>query len=150
MKRDSRLSVALHSLLHMSELEGMVTSEKLASLMVSSSVVFRRTMGGLRKAGIVRAEKGHGGGWQLARTLDQITLGDVYEALSVPTPFNIGPRDESPGCLVEQAVNRAIGHALDEAEARLMIQLRAVSLADLASDIQRNHSSRKKRPNTHV
>lgn len=137
MRCDSRLSVALHVLLHMGEANGPVTSESLGPRMALNPVVLRRTLGGLRDAGIVRAVKGHGGGWSLARPLEEVTLADVYAALGSPSLFGIGHHDERPGCLVEQAVNRALGNALDEAEARLLAQLRGISLADLAADVRR-------------
>lgn len=137
MRRDSRLSVALHALLHMQERAAPVTSEMLAEPMGMNPVVFRRTMAGLRDAGIVRSAKGHGGGWELARALEDVTLGEVYEALGTPELFGLGPRIESPGCLVEQAVNRAIVGALDEAKALWLARLREVSLADVAKDVRR-------------
>ncbi|WNG41552.1 Rrf2 family transcriptional regulator [Archangium violaceum] len=151
MKRDSRLSVALHVLLHMEEMAPVVTSEELGQLMKANPVVVRRTMAGLREAGILRSEKGHGGGWSLARKLDSVTLGDVYDALGTPTLFSIGPRDESPGCLVEQAVNHALGKVLGEAEALLMMQLRSISVADIAKSVHRDRSRpAKKRPDVHA
>lgn len=104
MRRDSRLSVALHALLHMSDAERL-TSEAIAAQMETNPVVIRRTMAGLRAAGIVRSEKGHGGGWSLVRRLSDVTLYDVYEALGEPTILAMGNRTESPGCLVEKAVS---------------------------------------------
>src|SRR5262245_19179746 len=107
MRRDSRLSVALHALLHMAD-AGLLTSERMAEQGETNPVVIRRTMAGLRAAGIVRSEKGHGGGWSLVRRLEDVTLYDVYAALGEPTIFAIGNRTESPGCAVELAVNRAL------------------------------------------
>src|SRR5262245_41218120 len=132
MRRDSRLSVALHVLLHLADEDSAVTSESLAKAMEMNPVVFRRTMGGLRKAGIVHSEKGHGGGFALSRPLSEISLGDVYAALGTPELFSIGPRMESPGCLVEQAVNRALGATLAEAEALVISRLGSITLASLA------------------
>jgi len=60
----------------------------------------------------------------------------VYDALGTPTLFAIGHRVESPGCLVEQAVNRTLGKALDQAEALFLAQLRSTSVADLATDVR--------------
>ena len=140
MRRDSRLSVALHVLLHMDELDAAVTSEALGPMLELHPVVLRRTMAGLRQAGIVRADKGHGGGWSLARRLDAVSLHDVYAALGTPALFSIGPREESPGCLVEQAVNRSLGKALERAEASLLEELGNVSLADIAADVRRKGS----------
>src|SRR5262245_23249210 len=80
MRRDSRLSDVLHVLLHMAEHSGPVTSEVLARALTTNPVIVRRVMAGLRERGYVRSEKGHGGGWVLARDLAEITLRDVYEA----------------------------------------------------------------------
>jgi Rrf2 family protein len=134
MKHDSRLSVALHVLLHMSETEGAVTSGALGPMMKTNPVVLRRTMAGLREAGIVRSEKGHGGGWSLARALDAVTLGDVHDALGMSSPFQIENREQRPTCLLEQAVNRALGGALAEAEALLLRRLRETTVADVLAD----------------
>ena len=108
MRRDSRLSGVLHVLLHLAEHRGPVTSEVLAKAMHTNPVVLRRVMAGLRDQGFVRSEKGHGGGWTLARDLSEITLRDIYAALGSPLLFAIGNRTEAPDCLVEQAVNAAL------------------------------------------
>lgn len=131
MRQDSRLSVALHVLLHMGELARPVTSEELGPLLKTNPVVLRRTLSGLREAGIVRSEKGHGGGWSLGRELSSVTLQDVYDALGTVTPFGIGHRQARPRCPLEQAVNHVVTGALDEAEAVLMKRLRSVSVASL-------------------
>ncbi len=136
VRRDSRLSVALHLLIHMGEMGGTVTSETLGPMSQMNPVVIRRTMAGLREAGIVRSVKGHGGGWTLAKELSAVTLADVYDALDTTALFSIGHRDESPGCLVERSVNRALGKALDDAEALLLARLRSVTLADVAEDVR--------------
>lgn len=143
MRRDSRLSVALHALLHLSDRGEVMTSGALAEMLAANPVVLRRTLAGLKESGIVRSEKGHGGGWSLARELNSITLADVYRALGSSGPFSLGHRDESPGCLVEQAVNRAVGTALVEAEARLVAHLQSVSLADVAADVHRRENRRR-------
>ena len=134
MRRDSRLSVALHALLHMADAK-LLTSEQIAEQMETHAVVIRRTMSGLRAAGIVRSEKGHGGGWSLARGLENVTLYDVYRALGEPTMLAMGNRTESPGCVVEKAVNRALAGAFEAAEALLEDELRSVSMATLAKAV---------------
>jgi DNA-binding IscR family transcriptional regulator len=134
MKRDSRLSGVLHVLLHMAEHEGPMTSETLAKAMQTNPVVIRRVMAGLREAGYVRSEKGHGGGWTLACDLGAVTLRDIYNALGHPALLSIGNRTESPGCLVEQAVNAALSDAFREAEALLLARFETVTLAALSAD----------------
>ncbi|WP_244484967.1 Rrf2 family transcriptional regulator [Bradyrhizobium tropiciagri] len=82
MIRDSRLSSVLHGLLHMIGAGEPVTSEQLAQAMATNPVVVRRVMAGLREQGLIRSEKGHGGGWTLARDPADITLADIYRAVA--------------------------------------------------------------------
>ena len=128
--------MVLHVLIHMADHQGPVTSEVLARANHTNPVVIRRVMAGLRDRGFVRSEKGHGGGWTLARDLSTVTLTDIYDAIGSPPLLAIGNRTESPACLVEQAVNAAMQHAFQDAQTALLSRLRAVSLADLSTDVQ--------------
>jgi len=134
MRRDSRLSGVLHVLLHMAEHPGPCTSDVLARAMDTNPVVIRRLMSGLRDRGYVQSEKGHGGGWTIACDLNKVTLQDIYEALGKPELLAIGNRTEEPGCLVEQAVNAALGKTFDEAETLLLRRFGEISLATLSAD----------------
>lgn len=138
MKRNKRLSVSLHVLLHMAEQPNVaMTSEEMASCVGTNAVVIRRTFAGLRDAQIVSSLKGHGGGWRLAKPLAEISLEEVQRALgerilSAPTPH-----DESPGCLIEQAVHLALDEAVAEANRILDRRLATITLADIAADVYR-------------
>ena len=134
MKQSSQLSDVLHVLLHLAEGDGSATSEALAAAMKTNPVVLRRLMGGLRDAGFVASERGHGGGWVLSCSMDRITLRDVYEALGAPKLVSLGFREDNPSCLVALAVNEALASAAQEAEALLLKRFGEVSLATLATD----------------
>lgn len=142
MKRDSRLSGVLHVLLHMAQKEGPQTSEVLAKAMDTNPVVLRRVMAGLRDQGYVQSEKGHGGGWTLACDLNKVTLLDVYHALGSPSLFAMGNRTESPGCVVEEAVNAALSKSFDDAESLLLSRLGEVTLAALSEDVRTRLAAR--------
>lgn len=132
MRNDSRLSRMLHVLLHMTRHDGPMTSDAIAAMLRTNPVVVRRTMAGLRDAGYVRSEKGHGGGWSIACDLERVSLLDIHRAVGGPRIFAIGNEDADPACAVEQVVNAAVADALHEAEALLVARLGAVSLAALA------------------
>jgi DNA-binding IscR family transcriptional regulator len=148
MKRDSRLSGLLHVLLHMAEKNSPLTSEILAKAMGTNPVVIRRIMAGLRTKGYVRSEKGHGGGWRLSCDLSRVTLRDVYLAIGSPSLLAIGNRTESPGCLVEQAVNAALEQAFQDAESLLLSRLGEVTLSVLSADVQKRVVARGEPCNT--
>src|SRR6478752_4518570 len=129
MRRDSKLSGVLHVLLHMAEAPGPMTSEHLGRVMQTNPVVIRRIMAGLREQGMVRSEKGHGGGWTISCDFNDVTLRDIYEALGSPEIFAMGNRSDSPGCLVEAAVNASLDDAFEEAQRLLLDRLGKVTLA---------------------
>lgn len=146
MRRDSRLSGVLHVLLHMAQHDGPMTSEAMAKAMDTNPVVIRRIMSGLREAGFVRSEKGHGGGWSIACDLSKVTLRDVYEALGEPSILAMGNRVESPGCLVEEVVNATLGKSFDDAEALLLARFGEVTLSMLIGEVRHRLKTRKGSP----
>ncbi len=122
----------LHVLLHMAGSEDPMTSEQVATMLGTNSAVVRRTMAGLRKAGYVRSEKGHGGGWRLDCDLETVTLLDILKAVGTEHLFTIGFDNSSPDCTVERVVNASVASALNRAEQVLIDGFQAVTLADLA------------------
>lgn len=125
-----------------------MTSEVLARSMDTNPVVIRRVMAGLREAGYVQSEKGHGGGWTLACDLSKVTLRDIYEALGSPSLLAIGNRTESPGCLVEAAVNARLSASFRDAEELLLARFGEVTLATLSDDVRARHAARSAVPRT--
>lgn len=121
----------------MAEHDGPVTSEVMAKAMTTNPVVIRRVLAGLRDEGFVLATKGHRGGWTLACDLAKVTLRDIYDALGEPGLLAIGNRTESPGCVIEEAVNATLGKSFADAEALLLSRFGEVTLAALADDVRR-------------
>ena len=139
MKRNSRLSLALHALGHMAaEPNRPHTSAEIAGHNVTNPVFVRRVLGLLRDANLVTSTKGHHGGWLLARSAEEIALSDVYLALGERflRPEAEG-EDNPPDCKVEHALRSEIDAALDAAEAALTERLARISIAKLAEAITR-------------
>lgn len=113
-----------------------MTSDVLARAMRTNPVVVRRVLGGLREQGYVRSEKGHGGGWTLARELSRVTLRDVYVAIGRPALLAVGHRTERPRCRVEQVVNASLDRAFEAAETLLLERLGELTLSALQADFR--------------
>jgi Rrf2 family protein len=138
MKRNTRLSVALHVLVHLAEQpDEPQTSEQLAECLETNPVVVRRTLAGLREAGLVNSTAGHGGGWALARGAAEVTLGDIYAALGERLLFAADVGGPAEGCRVRRAVAGTLDEVLDEAEVLLVARLRRITVADLASRVRK-------------
>jgi Rrf2 family protein len=136
----------LHILIHLARAETPLTSEQVAAMLGTNAVVVRRTMGGLREAGLVTSGKGRGGGWRIASDLADVSLLDVHKAVGGPHLFAIGNDSDNPECLVERVVNAALEQALAQAENILLERLAAVSLADLANQFEKLHPNAKGAP----
>jgi Rrf2 family protein len=139
MPASTRFSVALHVLAHLAEAPEPQTSEQLAGCVNTNPVVVRRTLAGLREAGLVTSARGTGGGWALARDPAGITLRDVYAALGERLLRGIdvaGPRPPRGGCRIQRAVGGALDEFLADAEALLAERLGQITLADLAARVR--------------
>ena len=131
MKRNSRLSLALHTLSHMAgDPDRVRTSSDIADHAGTNPVVVRRVLGRLRKAGLLTSEKGHAGGWRLARNPDRITLADVYLALDeslLPT----GEDTDASTCSVEHALHRRISTVMEDIEQSLIKRLGETTISEV-------------------
>jgi len=131
MKRNSRLSLALHTLGHMASApERMQTSANIAAHAGTNPVVVRRVLGKLREAGLLESEKGHAGGWRLARAPSEITLADVYLALDeslIASPT----ADDAPKCSVEHVLQKKVASVMHDIEQSLITRLAATTIAEV-------------------
>ncbi|MBM7066297.1 Rrf2 family transcriptional regulator [Actibacterium sp. 188UL27-1] len=131
MKRNSRLSLALHTVSHMAtDPDRVRTSSDIADHAGTNPVVVRRVLGKLREAGLLTSEKGHAGGWRLARSPESISLADVYLALDerlVAHDATGGPSN----CSVEQALQARVAGVLDDIEKTLVERLGETSIAEV-------------------
>jgi Rrf2 family protein len=139
MKRSSRLSLALHALVHLhKQPDEAITSATLAQCLMTNPVVVRRVLGELREAGIVAATKGHDGGWRLLRPASEISLRHIYAAMGETLLIRT---ESDPGditCGIVRTVNTVMGEFLADAEALLAARLDRISLDDLARQATAN------------
>ena len=134
MKRNSRLSLALHTLSHMAGDPTQVrTSANIAEHAGTNPVVVRRVLGRLRESGLLSSEKGHAGGWKLARDPKSITLADVYLALD-ESLIATDSENQAPTCSVEYALHRRVSSVMGEIEQSLIERLRETTIAEIRSE----------------
>lgn len=131
MKRNSRLSLALHTLSHMAATpDRMQTSADIARHAGTNPVVVRRVLGKLRKAGLLTSEKGHAGGWRLARKPEEITFADVYLALDERL-VAADDKADAAACSVENDLQERISGVLEEIEQKLVEKLAETSISEV-------------------
>ena len=133
MKRSSRLSLALHALVHLhKQSDTPMTSATLAQCLMTNAVVVRRVLGELREAGLVTSAKGHDGGWRLLRRADEISLHAVYAAMGESLLIRTESDPGDVQCGIVRSVNTVMGEFIADAEALLAERLQRISLDDIA------------------
>ncbi len=132
MQRDTRLARLLHVLIHMHLRGGATTSETIAQMLHTQPSLVRRTMAALREAGYVASIPGPKGGWMLCRELSDLTVRDIYVAITHKSAFAISAAHDNPTCPVEATVNQVLDAALSSAEEALLRHLSQIRLSDLA------------------
>ncbi|MFK7764009.1 MAG: Rrf2 family transcriptional regulator [Roseobacter sp.] len=134
MKRNSRLSLALHTLSHMAgDPERKRTSADIADHAGTNPVVVRRVLGRLREAGLLTSEKGHAGGWCLAKKPERITLADVYVALDERLIASES-HDHAHECSVEHALHRRVSSVMKDIEQSLIDRLAETTISEVVGE----------------
>src|ERR1700730_18930304 len=88
----------------------LLTSEHVAASVNTTRVIIRRSLGDLRLAGLVDVRRGAGAGWSLARTPEEITLLDVYDAVEQEPLFGMHRTEPNLECPVGSGIRPALGH----------------------------------------
>jgi Rrf2 family protein len=139
MAGNSRLTIAAHALawLALAHSRGreVLTSEEVAASIKTNPVIVRRSLGDLRRAGLVRARRGTGAGWRLSRPPGEITLLDVYAAVSPEPLVALHHSEPNLACPVGAGIRPALTEVYDEATDAFRSSLAKRTIAGLLERI---------------
>lgn len=129
MNQNTQLTTGIHILCLLSlDPAQPLTSEYIAGSVNTHPVAIRRTLGQLRRAGLVTSRPGSGGGWVLHRAAQHITLRDVLEAVGAGSFLPYHHRDPNPACEVGANIQKALRSYYDHAEEALRKELERTTI----------------------
>ncbi|HYL41756.1 MAG TPA: Rrf2 family transcriptional regulator [Ktedonobacteraceae bacterium] len=124
--------VAVQALVVIAETEGPCSSSTMAQDLKAHAVFVRRVLAYLVRANIVRAREGRDGGYRLARSAEDITLAEVYQAVKLA--------DQQGDTACSSGVNARVQPVLDEigaeVEHRLLEILGHYTLASILERVE--------------
>ena len=137
MQITSKFTIAVHILTAIDYFrDSAVTSGFLAASVGANAVIVRGVMGELKAAGLIAVSRGRTG-ISLARPLSDMTLYDVYTAVGAAEDSLFRFHDSpNPQCPVGRNIPAALDGRLAAAEQAMASSLRAMTVADVAADIQ--------------
>jgi Rrf2 family protein len=141
MAANSRLTIAVHALAWLALAQqrgrGQLTSDQVAASVNTNPVIIRRSLGDLRRAGLVSARRGAGAGWSLARRPEDITVLDVYDAVEPEPLFAMHHAEPNLECPVGRGIRPALHSLYRGAEQALRGELGGTSIADVLRETLR-------------
>jgi Rrf2 family protein len=133
----SRMAVAVHVLAYLAwRRDEPVTSERMAGSVNTNAVVVRRIMGSLRNAGLVSVQPGVGGGAQLAREPQDITLLDVYRAVEEKEELFALHSEPCRHCDIGSNIRQVLQGVFCQAHQAMQGVLGEVTIADVFRQVQ--------------
>jgi Rrf2 family protein len=120
-----------------------VAVARLAEMHDVSTTYLAKQMQALSRAGIVRSTQGYAGGYTLTRAASQITVLDIVEAVDGPQSAFVCTeiRQRGPMATPAEACTKpcAINRAMMAADQAWRAALRAVTVAELASEVDTDY-----------
>ncbi|MEH1168479.1 Rrf2 family transcriptional regulator [Micromonospora sp. CPCC 205539] len=140
MKMSGGVEWALHCCVVLTTSSRPVPAAKLAELHDVSGSYLAKQLQSLARAGLIHSVQGKSGGYALTRAPESITLLDVVHAVDGPGPAFVCTEIRQRGPLATPADACTgpcpIAHAMWTAETAWRQALAAVTIADLARDVE--------------
>jgi Rrf2 family transcriptional repressor of oqxAB len=128
-----RFKIAVHSIVWLAKSGSILSSAMIADQVDSHATFMRRVMQALAVAGIVESKGGREGGYILRKPADQITLGEIYSAVSTEA---VEPEvDVNCGEAGEQ-LDVELEKILYEAEQQTVDYLRQYTIANVMNRVE--------------
>lgn len=132
---NQQFATAVHVLTALACKKCLMSSDDLATSVNTNPVVIRRLLSQLTRSKLVVTTRGKSGGVKLAKEPTQITLKDIYLAVS-PTE-SIAPRTKSPhkDCAVSCAMHNIMSGIADGTQRVTLKYLETQKLSDLSKKV---------------
>lgn len=133
---DQRFAVSVHIMTVLSYHKGeLMTSEILAAGIRTNPTVVRRLVAKLSEAGLVESFKGKTGGVRLNESRKEISLKDIYVAVSGKPLLNTPDKEPFKNCMVSCAMKKILCDVSTGLENNSMNYLSKIKLSDLTSKV---------------
>lgn len=140
MQISSRFTIAIHifACIDTFEKEYKITSDFLASSTNINPVIIRKLLAQLKTAGLVNVVRGSGGA-SIARSLNEITFLDIYQAVECVEEGELFHFHENPNpdCPVGGNIHHILDDKLQRVQSAMEKELASITLQDVMNDTLR-------------
>lgn len=115
----------------------LMTSDELASSIRTNPTVVRRLVAKLVEAEMLESFKGKSGGVKFTKSAKEISLKDIYMAVSGKPLINVSEKEAYKACAVSCSMKRLMEDVVTGLECQSMKYLSGITLSDLASKVSK-------------
>jgi Rrf2 family protein len=130
---NGRFAISLHILTLLDKANGdVLSSDYIAGSININPVLVRKELSNLRNHGMVLSKEGKNGGSYLAKSAQNITLGEIYNSVRQNSLLGNLKNTPNPQCPVGKQINKHLDNLYVDTENALIRQLSAQTLADFS------------------
>lgn len=137
MQISSRFTIAIHifACIDTFQNEYKITSDFLASSVNVNPVIIRKLLSQLKSAGLVTVQRGSGGA-SIAKTLDEITFLDIYNAVECIGNGELFHFHENPNqkCPVGRNIHNVLDSKLLKIQKAMENEMQKITLKEIIKD----------------
>ena len=137
MAANSQFSMAVHVLAMLAKSgDDNVKSECIAASVNTNAVVIRRLLGQLNQANLVTSQTGAAGGTRLARRPSDISLCEIYKAVTCGEVFALHAKSPSQDCPIGKNIEAVLCNLQKEIEKTVGEKLGQFTLASVIKMVE--------------
>jgi len=141
MAANSQFSMAVHVLAMLAKSDdGNVKSECIAASVNTNAVVIRRLLGQLNQANLVMSQTGAAGGTRLAKQPSDISLCEIYKAVTCGEVFALHAKSPNQDCPIGKNIEAVLCNLQKEIEQSVGEKLRQFTLASVIEMVETAHA----------
>jgi len=136
MAANSQFAMAVHILTFLAGSDENLKSDCIAASVNTNPVVIRRVLGQLAQANLVASQTGAAGGTRLAKRPSEISLCEIYKAVSCGDVFSLPPKPANQDCPVGKNIEAVLCHLQKEIDRTIGEKLGQYTLATVLEKIE--------------
>ena len=141
MAANSQFSMAVHILTMLAQAgDENMKSECIAASVNTNAVVIRRALGQLAQAGLVTSQTGAFGGTRLAKAAGDISLCEIYKAVSCGEVFALHAKSPNQDCPIGRNIEAVLCNLQQEIDAVVGEKLHQYTLAYIIDKVGVAHA----------
>lgn len=136
---NSQFAMAVHVLVMLAKSSGEnLKSEYIGESVNTNAVVIRRLLCQLAQANLVVSQTGAAGGTRLAKSADQISLNEIYQAVSTGEVFALHRQKPNQDCPVGKNIEAVLCNLQKQIDEAIEDKLSQKTLKNVLEIIQQN------------